>query len=212
MVEKKNWKKAATVAGIIGLVAGGFVGASIGYNSAPINTVEKVVIEYQDKVCPEAPVCDVCEVAEPVIETVTEYVASEDLPMILEHIYDNDGNVEYLLDDLDDDEIDLIVARVAFINEIKDLAIEEAKKEAVDELNKESFGEVTFDDDDIERVRVKDDHDDVIIDDIDFKDFDADVIVTVKFEQDDIKYEADFMVEIKDAEAEDIDLLEIRER
>ncbi len=136
--------------------------------------------------------------------------------IILDHIFDNDGNVEYLVDDLDDDEINEIVDRIVFINDAKMLAAEEVKDELADELDGEEFtlndnSTIEFDEDDIERIRVKDDDDEIFIENFDFKDRDTDVIVTAKFEQDDIDFEVDFKVEIEDNKVDDIEILEIRE-
>ncbi len=145
------------------------------------------------------------------VEKIVE-VDSENLKEVLQHIYDNNGKVNYLLDDLDDDEISQIADRVIFINEIKELAIKEVKDEFVDEIDDEEFGTVTFDDDDIERVRPQDDMDEIEVLDVDFEDKDADLMMTVRFEQDDVKYEADVMIEIKDGEVDELDIEDIRER
>ena len=139
-------------------------------------------------------------------------VDSENLKEVLQHIYDNNGRVNYLLEDLDDDEVELIAERVIFINEIKELAIKEVKNEFVDEIDDEEFGTVTFDDDDIERVRPQDDMDEIEVLDVDFEDKDADLMMTVRFEQDDVKYEADVMIEIKDGEVDELNIEDIRER
>jgi len=173
------------------------------------------------------PICEpeVIEKEVPVevqIETIVEVpveveVDSPNLGLVLEHIYDNDGDISYLTDDLDDDEIELIVDRISFINEIKDLAVKEVDKEIADLVDDEVYtfadnSTVTFDDDDIERIRVQDDADEIIVEDTDFEDSDAELTVTVKFEQDDIKFEADVSVEFRDGEIDDLDLIEIRER
>jgi len=137
--------------------------------------------------------------------------------IVLDHIFDNDGNVEYLVEDLDDDEINEIVDRIVFINDAKVLAAEEVKDELADVLDGEEFelasgDTIEFDEDDIERIRVKDDDDEIFIDNFDFEDRDTDVIVTAKFEQDDIDFEADFKVEVEGNEVDDIEIVEIRER
>lgn len=146
---------------------------------------------------------------EKVVETVVE-VDNENLQLVLDHIYDNEGNIEYLTDDLDDDEVNEIVDRISFINDIKKLAVDEVKSEGVDELDKEVVGEgddaVELDDRDIERFRVYDDADELTVDDVDFEDGDADVYVNTRFEQDDVKYIATFRIAFKDNEVDDIDL------
>lgn len=152
----------------------------------------------------EVPVEVPCET-----ETIEVEVDNGNLDVVLDHIYDNDGLIEYLTEDLDDDEIEQIVDRIVFVNEAKALAVNATKDDGIDALNKEYVDineneTVRLDDDDIERFRVNDDDDEVIVDDIDFDDSDAEVTVTVKFEQDDVKYKASFIVEIRDGEVDDI--------
>jgi len=50
------------------------------------------------------------------VEVIKEVqVDNGNMDLVLDHIYDNDGNIEYLLDDLDDDEIGLIVDRIILL-------------------------------------------------------------------------------------------------
>ena len=150
-------------------------------------------------VCPEPEVPDPVEIL----------VDKENLELVLDHIYDNDGKVNYLLDDLDDDEVREIVDRIAFINEAKILAADYVEAEMADELDKEELGDVVFDEDDIERIRVKSDAEDISVDDIDFEDSDANLLVSVDFEQDDIDYNAVFDVKIKDGLVDDMELVSV---
>lgn len=199
----KTSKKLITGLTVAGLVVGGCLGAFVADDSNDVDNLNAQLNDLADQ---------------PVLTEIVEVeVDNENLDTVLEHIYDNDGSVSYLTEDLDDDELDQIVDRVAFINEIKSLAVAEIKAEAADELDKVVYtfadnSTIEFDEDDIERIRVQDDDDEVVIDDVDFEDSDAEVKVTVNFEQDDVKFQADFMVEFKDGEVDDLDLLEIRER
>lgn len=188
--------KKAVAFGVAGLVVGGFGGAML----VEPEVITETNIIYENVTVPME------------IE-----VDNGNLDFVLEHIYDNDGQVNYLLEDLDDDELDLIVERIIFINDIKFIAGEYVATELADELDNLEFTLadgtiVTFDEDDIERVKVYDDDDELIIDYVDFEDSDAKVLVTARFEQDDIDYEVDFEVEFRDGEVDDIDVLEIRER
>lgn len=133
-------------------------------------------------------------------------VDNENLALVLDEIFDNDGSVEYLIEDLEDDELDQIVNRISFVNDIKALATAEAKEEFKDLINKEMLDLVKFDEDDVERIKVQDDADEVVVSDVDYEDKDADVYVDVKFEQDDVKYLATIKVEIKDGQVDDSDL------
>jgi hypothetical protein len=197
---KLNWKKV----GALCLGALGIFGLSA--CEPQVVTRTEYVTEFVDVPCPEL------VVPEPVVEevVVTEYVDNENLPVVLEHLHENDGQVEYLLEDLDDDELDLIVERIAFINEVRSLAIDEVKSEGLDELDKEVFEGFVFDEDDVDRFRVDRDLEDALILDVDFEDGDAEVLVSARVDQDDGEFEVDFLVEFRDGEVDDLSVEEIR--
>jgi len=183
---KKQLLKIGAIVGAAGLVFGGLGGAFL----FPNKIVETETLT----------------ITNVVNQTVEIPVDNGNLDLVLNHIYDHKGNVGTLTNDLDDDEVESIVDRIVFLNEIKDLAVAEVKAEAADELDKKTFDEVTFDEDDLERIRVQDDDGEINITNVDFEDGDANVEITVKFEQDDIKYGADFDVKIKDGEVDDLTL------
>jgi len=223
-------KKILKVAGAIGagalLIASGALGTGIIKN----DTIQEQAAQISQLQLNNSKLSDnIVDLnnAEPVIEyvdkevlvnnTVEVEVDNGNLDVVLDHIYDNKGNIKYITNDLDDDEVNEIVDRLIFVNEIKVLAAEEAKSEIKDLLDKEEFTfnneTVEFDEDDIERVRVQDDSDELIVgEDIDFEDGDAEVEVEVYFEQDDVKYKALVEVEFKDSEVDDIDLISVEER
>jgi hypothetical protein len=202
----------AILAGVVIGAAGMGIGAVAFPKEVP-GPVVKEVVEV-----PGPTVVETVEVVKevPVNVTVEVPVDNGNLDMVLEHVYDNDGKVQYLTDDLDDDEVDQIVERIAFVNDIKALAVAEVEAEGADELDKEVFkdadGKIEFDEDDIDRFRVQDDDDEVVIDDIDFEDKDADVLVTVKVEQDDEEFNVTYLVEVKDGEVDDIEVESIERR
>jgi len=225
-------KKVLKVAGAIGagalLIAGGALGTGIVKN----DTIQEQAAQISQLQLNNSKLSDnIVDLnnAEPVIEYVDKEVLvnntvevevevdNGNLDLVLDHIYDNKGDVSYLTEDLDDDEVNEIVDRLIFVNEIKVLAAEEAKSEIKDLLDKEEFTfnnvTVKFDEDDIERVRVQDDDDEVIVgEDIDFEDGDADVEAEVKFEQDSIKYVANVIVEFRDGSVDDIELSDVKLR
>ena len=201
---------------LVGLVLGG---AALGAGAASmlippqevvkeVEVIKEVQVEKLVNQTVEIPVETIVEV-EKMVEVPVD---NGNLDMVLDHIYDNNGRVQYLTEDLDDDEVSEIVERVAFSNEIRDLAIEEIKKEGEDLLDKEEFDGVEFDDRDIERFKIYGDDEEVVIEDIDFEDKDATVIVEARFEQDDVKYKATYEVTIKDGEVDDSDLVDIEYR
>lgn len=132
-------------------------------------------------------------------------VDNGNLDIVLNEIYDNDGSVEYLVDDLDDDEVSQIVDRIVFVNDIKSIAVAEVKSELVDEVDGMNVSGVILDDDDISRIKVNDDSDEIVVEDLDFEDKDGTVIVTGTFENDEVKYDYTAEVTIRDNKVEDID-------
>jgi len=197
-----NTKTKAVVAA--GLIASALLGAGLQ------DVLEQPEVEYEQvNVTMTETITEVVEVEVPV--NVTEFVEVDNgnLDLVLEELFDNDGSVEYLVEDLDDDELDQIVGRIIFANDVKALAVAEAKSEIVDLLHKENINGTVLDEDDIERVKVQDDDEEVIISDIDYEDLDAEVLVEIKFEQDDVRYIATVEVEIKDGKVDDIDLKSI---
>jgi len=149
--------------------------------------------------------------AEIIYENVTVEVPVDNgnLDLLLNHIYDNDGSIEYITEDLDDDEIDQIAERVIFVNEIKTLAVNAVDADGVDLLDDEMVNGTELDEDDVDRFKLDDDDDEIIVDDIDFEDKDATIIVTASFEQDEIDYVSSYEVTIRDGEVDDIDLISV---
>ena len=155
------------------------------------------------------------ETVEVEVETIVE-VDNGNLADVLDHIYDNDGSVEYLIDHLDDDEVDQIVDRIAFINDAKKLAIDGVKDDLFDELDDVKPDDVGFklDKDDMERLRINDNDDELEILDVDFEDLDADIMVTGTFNQENnagntVKFSFAAQVEINDGEYDEINSIEV---
>jgi hypothetical protein len=202
---KNNVKKVAMVSAVAaGLVAAGFAGAYYFPNEITKEVVTEKIV-YQN-VTVEVPGETVEVIKE--VEKIVE-VDNGNLDVLLNEIYDNNGNVAYLVDDLDDDEIDQIVDRIAFANDAKAMAIAEVKSQLFDELDGEVVALETLDEDDMERLRVDDDLDEIILSDIDFDNKDADVKVTGTFEQNDIKYNYEVEIEVKDGEVEDFNIISV---
>lgn len=203
----KNAKKILGIVSAISLGVGLIGGATLFPHT---ETVEKQVIVNKTVEVPYEVVKNVTVEVPVEVEKIVE-VDNSNLDDVLNHIYDNDGNVQYLTNDLDDDEVDQIVDRIVFINEVKNLAVDAVKKDLFDELDGETFNSVEFDEDDMERLRVDNDDDELVICDVDFEDKDAEVKVTGTFEQDDVKYHYTAIVEFKDGEYDEIKSIEISE-
>jgi len=181
---------------------------------AELESVEPEVVTETVTVTEET----IVEVPVEVIVTETVKVDNENLPMVMEYIIDQDGDLTELdVSEIDDEGVDELVSQIAFISEVKDMAVQEVKDELADELDGEKVpiaGEpkMTLDEDDIERLRIDDDYDELIVEDIDFDDGDAEVTVTGTFEQDDVKFDFTAIVDIKDGEVDEIDNISVSER
>jgi hypothetical protein len=189
--------KKTIATGVAALLVGGAIG-SVGFPTE----VEKEVPVYENVTV---------EVEKEVYVEVEKevYVDNENLNEVLEHVYDNHGNVRYIVADLDDNELDMIVDRVVLSNEFKKFAVDAVNAELISELHKEFFDGVQFDRDDIEYVRVDSDEDEVSFVNIDFEDEDARVKVTGRFDHDDVKYKFSAYVDFKYGEYDEIDYVSV---
>jgi len=143
-------------------------------------------------------------------------VDNENLDLVLEEIYDNEGDVSYLTDDLDDDEVDKIVDRIVFAQEVKELALKEVEDELADELDNEEItleddSEYEFDEDDFEKIRLDDNADEIEIRNVDYDDRDADVVVTGRFRHNDDWFTFEAEVGFEDGNVEDFKVYNIQE-
>ena len=207
---KETTKKgvAIAIAAVAGLGLAG-AGALIGANAFPKEVEVPGPIEYKEKVVNktvEVPVEVVREVPVNVTKEVEVLVDNGNYDTVLEHIFDNDGKVQYLTKDLDADEVAEIGDRVIFVNEIKAIAAAEVEKEVSELVDKETVNGEKLDEDDVEKVRVDDDAEDIEIDSIDFEDQDAELLVKFDFEHDDVDYEGVARVEFRDGVIDDISL------
>lgn len=199
----------------VGLIAVGGVAGALAFPQTVTETVEIEV----DKIVTQMEYVDVpVNVTVEVPVEVEVPVDNGNLAIVLEHIYDNEGQIEYLLDDLDDDELDLIVERVAFINEIKAFAINAVESELFDEIDGEEIvlgdnSTYEFDEDDLSHLDIDDDMDELIIEDIDFEDGDAEILVSFDFEdEDELEFEGTCIVKFKDGEFDELQDIEIVEK
>jgi hypothetical protein len=154
--------------------------------------------------------------------TVTETVEveNENMADLVQEIIDNEGDLSYLdVDEIEDadDEVQEVANQIIFINDAKALALAEVKKEVFDTLDGEVItlndnSTYEFDDNDLERLKLDDDLDELIVSDIDYEDRDCDVTVTGSLEDEDgLEFEFEYIVEIKDGEVDDSDLVSVNE-
>ena len=166
---------------VLSLVGAGVAGVLLGFGGAALSLEpEQVPFEVvkEIEVLKEVPVpFEVVKEVEVPVEVVKEVMVDNgNLDLVMNFIFDRDGDVEFITDDLEADEVQAIADRIVFFDESVKLASDYIKKELADELdNKDyTFGNdtVEFDEDDFERVRIKDDLDEVEVVDSDFEDKD----------------------------------------
>lgn len=199
------------------LLIGGIFGGGVAYYAFPQEKIiEKPVIE---KV--EVPVEKVVEkvinnTIEVPVEKVVEknitqvvYVNNEKLDEVLQYIYDENGNIEYVIEDLKDDEVKYIVDRITFVNEHKVMAVNDTYKDLKYELDDKEFNGVIFDKRDIEKIKVDDEFDEIRVVYTDFDDGDITLQLTGSFEQDHEKYKFTVEVEYRYGEFENINIISV---
>lgn len=200
-------------AGVVLAASAGLVGGFALDNPEPY-VVEKVVTEVQTVEVP-GPTMTVTEIKEVPVEVEKEVIV--EVPVngtmdVVEFLVDQNGDLRELdISEIEDRGLDELISQVSFIRESKLQAAYFVDKELADELDRRRVSGVTLDEDDIERVRIDDDLDELLIDDVDFDDMDADVTVTGTFEHDDIEYEFEVLVEIKDGEVDEMEIVSVSE-
>jgi hypothetical protein len=205
--QKTSTSTKVAAVGIGAVLLAGVAGAGIGYLANPNDItvdqanalVQQAFQQGVDSVEPQIQV--VTETIEvPVeVEKIIE-VESGDLQSVLDFIYDEKGNLSFVTSGLKDSEVSEIVDRIVFVNEVKFLAAEEIKSIADKELHRYKVGKVTLDRNDIERLRVYDKSDELVLSKVRFKDNDATVEVKARFDHLRDRYEAVFSVEVRDGE------------
>ena len=197
----------------------GFAGYTVSENielqssMEELQSIQPVIVELEKEVevIKEVPV-------EVEVEKLVEVpVDNGSLEYVLKHIYDNDGSVEYLIEDLDDDELEKIVERVDFINRAKAEAVKEVEDNLFDEIDGEEItladkSTYEFDERDLEKLDVEDDDEDIIVDSVDFDDNDAELIISFDFEDDDDKeFKGTAVVSFDDGELDEIESFVLEE-
>jgi len=220
-MENKN-KMILAVAGIGLIGAGALMGGILPNETEVPYEVEKIVTQVvnlsseQESIAFQNGVNSV-EVPKQV-EVFTEVeVQSEDFKIVYDYMYDMEGDMSDVMDDLEDDEIELLAERVFLINEAKDLSVEEIEAELFDELDRDSIvlsdnSTLYFDEDDMKKLRIDNDLDELEILESDFDNNEFTVKVTGTFKQDDVYFNFEAEVEIEDNMVDDFEIVSISER
>jgi hypothetical protein len=193
--ENKNiYKKAGAIA--LGL---GIVGASVfaGSKLFPETIVEELPVEkivYQDVI-----------VEVPTIVTETTIVEKEvlvdngNLELVLKYVYD-EGELEFLTEDLFEDELDLIVDRILLIEEVKSVSVDFALSNFARELEKQ----LDYDRRDVSKVKLVKDSVEFVKESADFKYGEFEVKLSVEFRYDSVVEEKEVLVEYYDGRVRNI--------
>jgi hypothetical protein len=200
MVKEQSNKLKLGAAVVVGIVAGG-LGAGL------VMEPEQVVQEKIVELIKEVPV----QVEVPVEVIVEVPVSDGRLDDIVQHIFDRDGDVEYIIDEYDADEVDEIADAFIFVHDMVKQGSDLIKEDFADEVDREIVSGVELDEDDVERIRIDDDLDEIQIDDFDAQDGELEITYQVRFEHDDVDYEAEVLVEVKDGEIDDMEVVSINE-
>jgi hypothetical protein len=208
---KKNVKKilAVGLGGVVLLGLGGFAGSQIFPKEVVVTRTVTEVQTIEDTARVDILTAQVTDLqaqldVKPDVITEVKEVQSKDLPLVLEHIFNNGGNIDYITQDLDDDEIGLIVDRIILVDDFKKLSVQSIEKDLFDKLDGEIVDGTELDNKDMEKLRINDGADEIIIDDIDFQDNDATLIVSGSFKQDDVKFLFDAEVIFRDGEYDEL--------
>ena len=188
---KQKTKAQIKAAGLAVLALG--AGMGVGSYAFPQTITEEVEVE---KVVTET-VTEEVEV--PVEKEVIVEVDNENLGLVLDTIYEEDGDVEYLLDGLDEDEVDQIVDRILWGNEVVSLGEEEAKSELKQLVHNSVVSGETLDQREVSNVRVTDSE--ALYKDYEYQD--ADVSVELFFMHEGKRYEAEVTVSFFDGEVDE---------
>lgn len=192
--KKKMWKAIGIGAILLGAgFAGGALTVPAKIEQVPYKVVDTTAVDKltADNAALESQISDLNTqlAAKPTVVTEIKTVESPDLPTVLDFIYNNEGNIEYITNGLSDTELNQIVDRIVLVNDFKSVAIDKTYSDAIHELDGMKVGDVTLNRHDMERLSINKDAQDITVEDIDFDYKDADLQVTGSVRQDNIRYD-----------------------
>jgi len=210
MTQKNNTGLKLAAAVTVGLLVGGFATAGYVSDDSKIDDLNMKIAELENM---PASVAEIIEVE----------VDNGNLDLVLNNLYDNAEDNEYLellTDDLDDDEVSKITDRIVFINEIKSLAVKAVKAELYDEVDmmdvvENSSGTITpiqLDEDELSRLRINDDDDELSVTVDDWSDKEATVEVTGTFRQKDDNFDFTANAVFENGEFDELNIVSITQQ
>jgi len=126
------------------------------------------------------------------VEKVVE-VQSPLLGQVLEYLDELEGDAQTVYDE--SDSIEDLASIMVFDFDNRKLAVDVVDDDLADELDHMIVNGTTLDEDDIKRIRIDDDFDEITLVDMDFEDEQVTYNITGTFEQDNDKF--DFVVEVE---------------
>jgi len=185
---KSVLKKVGAVALGLGIVgASVLAGASLFPKEVEVPyPVPYPVVEYKNVTVPGETIIEYVDVEKP----VEVLVDNGNLALVLDYVYEN-GDVEFLTEDLFDDEVDKIVDRIILIEDVK----AQAKAYVLDNFAKELEKQHDYDKRDVSRISIDSDEVVFVKESADFKYEDFVVDLVVEFRYDGSKETKDVSVE-----------------
>lgn len=202
---------------IVALVIGGAIGA-VAFSTTELVPVkgDEIVIDLTPEQYEEAFNDGVKSVIVTPPTYITELVESDDYIIVYNYMYDMNGDMTELMEDLDDDEISLLGMRVLEINDAKALSVVETEDELFDELDRESIDvdeeEFFFDEDEMSKLRIDDDLNEISVLDSDFDNHEFMIGLTGTFKQDDTYFTFEVEVEIEDGYVDSFEVVDVSVR
>jgi hypothetical protein len=196
MKNSSKMKVALTLGGIGLLGAGAVLGAVAFPNEVAVPVEVKVPVEVPVEIVKEVTVEKVVEVP------VAVPVDNGNLQVLLDEMVERDGEMSWLTDGIDEDETELLVERLLMSHEWDRKALSAVQSELADELDKIEVDGTEMDEDEIRSIRIN--LEDVTLENIDWDDQDADVMVPFTLRQDDEKFEGVAIVEIREGKVDEL--------
>lgn len=223
MNKKTNVVNKIVTVGVLGVLLGATGGAIVAYNPHSQSELDSAVAEASNQSFQNG-FEEGADSVEPVVINDTQVVEKEievekivevdngNLDVVLNELHDNNGRVQYLVEDLEEDEIDQIVDRIFFVSEIKKLAADHVEQEIADLVDKEIVNGNKLDEDDVKYIRVDNDEDEIVVDEIEFEDQDAELLLTGEFEHEDVEYDFEVLVEFKEGKIHNFEIVSLQEQ
>ncbi len=132
------------------------------------------------------------------------------ISMMNEYIDEMEGDLADVYDEADseDEQVEII----AFDLENRKMAIDAVKDELFEELDNVVVDGISLDEDDMKRLKLDDDFEDINMTSIDYADLEVTYAITGTFEQDNDKFDFVIEVSMEENEFDDLDIINVTKR